>query len=227
MDIDKLNNLETQVKKKKSIDIDEYFDAMDLTKAQIQERKAFAEETEDLLFIIYDYILDQYKYNSVNYDSVKRELVDGYQKIVDKYIALDDDLRSYIQTFADDVIDTTKKHLSAIDTSPDVDIADSYWLSNERATDTACNMALDVINYKDFITAKERGFTRKQWLAIEDKKTRPSHSIVNETIIPIDEYFEVGVARLAYPHDTVTKGSTGAEHLEEISNCRCGFRYVR
>ena len=228
--IDKLNNLESE-KEYVVIDKDEFFREMDLTKAQIQERIDFAEETEDLIFFIYAYIVEMYERDAVNYDRAKRELVEGYQNIIEEYVPSDKGLRAYTERFANEVINTTQRRLNAEISKPDSvldEVLDnSYWLSDARATETAVNMALDVINYKDFVTAKERGFTRKQWLAIEDNRTRPTHSMVNTRIIPIDEYFEVGAARLAFPHDLVTDGSTGIDHLEEIANCRCSFRYVR
>lgn len=228
--IDRLNIIETETEYVE-IDIEDYFLEMDLTKRQIQERIDFAEESEDLIFFIYAYILEQYRNDAVNYPAVKRELVAGYTDIVERYVDLDRALEGYISTFADKVVNTTQRRLETeidrSDDSLDVVLDNSYWLSDARATETAVNMALDVINYKDFITAKERGFTRKQWLAIEDNRTRPTHSQVNMRIIPIDEYFEVGAARLAFPHDLITEGSTGIDHLEEIISCRCSFRYVR
>lgn len=58
----------------------------------------------------------------------------------------------------------------------------------------------------------------KTWVAVEDDRTRPTHSEVDGTTIGNDEYFDVGNDRLLYPGDP--DGSP-----EEVINCRCTLVY--
>jgi SPP1 gp7 family putative phage head morphogenesis protein len=60
----------------------------------------------------------------------------------------------------------------------------------------------------------------KTWVAINDNRTRPSHSAVGGTTVPFDQPFSVGGALMMRPGD----GSLGAG-AEEIVNCRCSILY--
>jgi SPP1 gp7 family putative phage head morphogenesis protein len=60
----------------------------------------------------------------------------------------------------------------------------------------------------------------KTWVAIQDSRTRPSHSAVGGTTVPFDQPFNVGGAQMMRPGDT----SLGAG-AEEIVNCRCSVLY--
>ena len=104
-------------------------------------------------------------------------------------------------------------------------VKDTWFISDDRARFIAENESLTVEGYKDFKSASGKGYTRKQWIAIEDERTRPTHSLVDGTVVPIDDFFEVGAARLYYPHDTVI--GNGAEHPEEIISCRCWVVFLR
>jgi len=236
MDIDNLNNLETETRQaedRKPIDIDTYFDDMDLTKEQIEERKEAAKDFNDFMLFIFAVILAQHQYGYVDYAALQATFSNGYQDEISKYMDVDRNLRGYTEDFAETTLETTKAHLASelvgvvgIQRTLEV-LGDSYYLSEARAVETAVNMALDVINYKDYVTAIARGYKHKKWIAIRDKHTRKTHGKADGQIVPIGEYFHVGKALLAYPHDTVTSGSTGADHLEEIISCRCSFRYTR
>jgi SPP1 gp7 family putative phage head morphogenesis protein len=60
----------------------------------------------------------------------------------------------------------------------------------------------------------------KTWVAINDSRTRPSHSAVGGTTVPFDQPFSVGGALMMRPGDA----SLGAG-AEEIVNCRCSILY--
>lgn len=234
MEIDKLNNLETQeTDNSQIISIDDYFNEMDLTKKQIEERKEAARDFNDTILFIFAVILAQYQYGYVDYAALQYTFANDYQDAISKYMDVDKNLQGYTEDFAETTLETTKAHLASellgvvgIDRTLQV-LNDSYYLSEARAVEMAVNMSLDVINYKDFITAIARGFRHKEWIAIHDKKTRKTHDLADRQVVPIGDYFRVGKAQLMYPHDTVTSGSTGASHLEEIINCRCAYRYTR
>jgi len=61
---------------------------------------------------------------------------------------------------------------------------------------------------------KDWGVHRKEWLATNDSRTRPSHSAANGQVVSIDQKFEVGGALLMQPGDP--SGPPG-----ETVNCRC------
>ena len=100
-----------------------------------------------------------------------------------------------------------------------------WYVSDDRARFIAENESLTVEGYKDYTNAVSKGYSRKQWISILDEKTRETHVEVAGTVIPIEDFFEVGAARLYYPHDTVI--GNGAEHPEETINCRCSVNFLR
>ena len=61
--------------------------------------------------------------------------------------------------------------------------------------------------------------TQKEWIAIQDARTRVTHSIASGQRIPLDQKFVVGGERLKYPGDP--SGSPG-----ETINCRCSVIYT-
>ena len=61
--------------------------------------------------------------------------------------------------------------------------------------------------------------TQKEWIAIQDARTRTTHSIASGQRIPLDQKFVVGGERLKYPGDPA--GSPG-----ETINCRCSVIYT-
>ena len=61
--------------------------------------------------------------------------------------------------------------------------------------------------------------TVKEWVAIQDARTRVSHSIASGQRVALEEFFVVGGERLKYPGDP--KGSAG-----NTINCRCASIYI-
>jgi len=55
---------------------------------------------------------------------------------------------------------------------------------------------------------------RKEWIAAEDARTRPTHDTADGQVVGRDETFQVGVAKLAHPGDPLGPPA-------EIINCRC------
>jgi hypothetical protein len=69
-----------------------------------------------------------------------------------------------------------------------------------------------------YLTFKSAGIQKKGWLSGgEDGVTRETHQAADGQSRGIDEFFEVGAARLLHPHDH----ANGAAHPEELINCRC------
>lgn len=59
----------------------------------------------------------------------------------------------------------------------------------------------------------------KQWLATMDRRTRPTHAAADDQVVPRDDPFEVGIARLDVPGDP-------AGPADEIVNCRCTVLFI-
>jgi hypothetical protein len=60
----------------------------------------------------------------------------------------------------------------------------------------------------------------KVWNTMEDERVRPTHQMVDQKEIPINEPFTVGVSLMMFPGDT----SMNAE-ASEIIMCRCFLTY--
>lgn len=145
-------------------------------------------------------------------DAIKQSLsAEEYKQSLQ--IRLDDTLtgipyeQGYILHLVDDVIDTTMRHLD-----------DEYYVSQERALLIAQNEANTVLNYGDFLTAKENGSKYKTWITENDERVRFAHMEVDGVKIPIEDYFEVGGEQMRYPHDYNASP-------ENVINCRCVCMY--
>jgi hypothetical protein len=59
----------------------------------------------------------------------------------------------------------------------------------------------------------------KQWVAVGDRRTRPTHMDVDGTVVGADESFDVGGSSMRYPHDPA-----GAP--DQVIMCRCVLDWV-
>lgn len=69
------------------------------------------------------------------------------------------------------------------------------------------------------VNALELEQVQKEWISVEDSRTRESHAAADGQLVPVDSSFVVGAARLDHPGDP--SGPAG-----EIINCRCVMAYV-
>ena len=99
---------------------------------------------------------------------------------------------------------------------------DIWYVSLDRAKFNAENEANTVLNRKDFLEAKEAGFSRKRWLTEMDDRVRPTHQEVEGLTIPIDELFIVGNSVFGYARDL-----TYDPEPDEYVNCRCVTEYIK
>jgi SPP1 gp7 family putative phage head morphogenesis protein len=68
--------------------------------------------------------------------------------------------------------------------------------------------------------AQETGLgLNKQWVSAEDERTRETHSELDGTIVPMDDFFEVGGFQAQFPGDP-------ALPPEESINCRCIVAHI-
>lgn len=208
LNIDELN---TPIKQR-SMPFKKFFGDMNLTPSQKEQRISMAEEFEEMMWFYYEYFYVMIEgYSSINnIDKVKltESLESRYFDVLGHYMAVDEELLPYVPKFAQNVTETTIKH-----------IGDPYYLSADRATLIAENESLSCFNNKEYSDALEDGKTRKRWIAIIDDKTRDTHLAVNGKTLAIDDLFFVGDSLMRYPHDLRASAS-------EVINCRCSIEYL-
>lgn len=75
-------------------------------------------------------------------------------------------------------------------------------------------------NYTTLTAGREANYvTVKQWLAIEDNRTRPSHAQADGQEVGLNEFFIVGGSQMEYPGDI--RGGAN-----QVVNCRCATLIV-
>ena len=68
--------------------------------------------------------------------------------------------------------------------------------------------------------ADDLGATTKEWVAIEDERTRDTHRVADGQTVPLNGKFNVGGAALRFPGDP-DAGAPG-----ETINCRCSMAFA-
>lgn len=189
------------------LDIESYFNEMELSDEEKKKRKEFAESMVDVMLFVFALFSVMRQHDYMNKQYIISQLQSRYSDVVLQYMDIDKAVDDYIQRFSEEIVDTTLKY-------PD----EEYYLSNDRATLVSVNEANSILGYRQFREAKERGYTRKTWITEKDKKVRKTHREVGMREIPIDEYFLVGKSLMMYPHDF------NAEAKETV-NCRCSIVY--
>lgn len=191
------------------IPIEQYFDEMELTKTEKEQRKEFAESMEEVMLFIFMLFLTMKEYNHVNKDYIIQQLEIRYSGIVSKYVDIDNYLEEYIREFAEDAVSVTIKN----ENTP-------YFTSGDRAILIAENESHFTFSRNEYYQAIKDGKKKKQWMDIRDNKERKTHREVGGMILPIREPFVVGNSLMMY----ATDHSLNAEAKEYI-NCRCSTRY--
>lgn len=101
-------------------------------------------------------------------------------------------------------------------------------LSTMRARRIARTETVTAANGAAVINAKELGVPlRKIWLAVQDKRTRHDHRMVDDMVVGIDDAFNVGGSMMNQPG--VRKQPNGLPvPAKEVVNCRCtlGFEVI-
>lgn len=204
-EFDELNNIENR----RSVPYEEYFEDMDLTDEEKEERKSFSEKLDDVMLFIFTLIAVMERYNRVDKEYIRREMYERYSDVVLEYMGIDEYLNNYINQTTDEILDTTYKN-----------IGDKFNLSLDRAMLISENEANGVFGYKQFADAIRQGKTMKEWVDIRDHKERKTHREVGGKKIPILQPFVVGDSLMNFAKDI----SYGAE-MKEIANCRCTVKY--
>ena len=228
---DELNVLNKTEVPPRSVDIDQYFDEMELSDSEKEDRKEFAEKLEDRLFLILAFlyvILERKAYGGIQSvkDRLEKEITDLVKEYTYPDITMSDYIRNYVAEFVDSTVRNAERYIGGVADNPEQEenVDDkklSYWFSEDRAKYNAENEANTIFNYEQFRQAKADGLAYKHWITMKDERVRRTHAEVDDVVIPIDEPFEVGGYKMMYPKDS----SLGAGP-EEIVNCRCTVEYL-
>lgn len=216
---EKLNEIAGK-KKQKHIDIDRYFDEMELPEIDVETRKEYARRMDKILFAALSLlfiVLAQNVYNNVS--AIKDKLTDDLLGLAERFTSPDTAMQNYIRRYSERFIDVTVEKAQAHTDDQEEKLA--YWFSEDRSIYNAENEANTIFNYDEYRIAKELGMTQKQWLTMQDERVRQTHAHIDGMIVPIDDFFEVGEALLRYPKDW----EMGESHPEELISCRCTVKY--
>ena len=203
---DELNKLSEE--SMRSDPYEKYFEDMEITDEQKEERIKFSKDIEPVLIYILTLALMMIKQDSVDRLFLIKEFKTEYLDIVEKYIAIDDYVLSYSDILSNNIINAT------------FDNSDEYFLSYDRVYFISECEANSVLNYSDFKKAVLKGKKYKTWVDIRDSRERKTHREVGGKTIPIFESFTVGSSLLLYPKD-ISLGASSSE----IVNCRCTVKY--
>ena len=215
---EKLNEIAGK-RKQKHIDIDRYFDEMELPEFDAETRKEYARRMDKILLAalaLLFLILKRNVYDNVS--TVKNRLTDDLTRLAEEFTSPDSAMMSYIRRYSERFIDSTVTRAQTYTEEQEDKLA--YWFSEDRSTYNAENEANTIFNYDEYRIAKELGMTQKQWLTMQDERVRETHSHIDGTIIPINAFFQVGDSLMRFPKDVEL-----CDDMSEIVNCRCYARY--
>ncbi len=204
--IDELSNLKT-----KSEPPEQYFKKMDLDEEQVERRIEYTEKANELFDVILILLLTMQENGPVDYGYARGLLENWLLSLIAEFTTPDDYLIDYATDTAYNFIDASERHEG-----------DPWYTSADRSLYNAENSANDVLNYDEYQRAIEAGKTHKKWITENDKKVRDSHRELHNKVIPIKEYFRVGIARMRFPKDY----EYASMFPEELVNCRCSIKYL-
>lgn len=208
--------------------LNDFFEAMEVDNNRKKNREAFAEFLFDFFLLATD--ITKRDIAKANYDAIAIEnelakrLTDSLEEYgvdFDKY----PDIPNYALRTAGEFVATAEKELQKAEQSESTDSKnpektkkDVPQKERNRALTYSENFALGVYNYIELQDAIRNGYSQKEWVAIQDERTRIAHYLISGTKIPLDEYFDVGGEMMLYPHDM--NASAG-----NVVNCRCSLIY--
>lgn len=204
------------------MDIEEYFDTMELDDNQKQNRKDLAEDLQDAVIFLFA-LFKSYQEYSLTLDLIfiEMQFKNRLLEEVSKHIEIDEYIQEHISEIAKDVVNTTVSNINKDVVNTTVKKNDKEnTIRQSRATNIAENEANSVYNYIEYKQAIDNGFKFKKWITEKDRHVRKTHSEVDENLIKIDDLFVVGESLMRFPKDDYYGASA-----KEIVNCRCTVEY--
>lgn len=206
MSWDELNQL---VGYEKSEPFDEYFEPMQISEEQKEERIALAERLYEVFvgLLLECFYADQL--DTVIAADIYDRTRNAYLDAVEGSAVLDD----YIYDHAIEIIETVIQVLQRHDDDP-------YYYSDDRGRVIAENESNLIIGHEELEEAMASGYRYKTWNTIMDGRERDSHAEVNGMTVPIYDVFHLQGGDCYAPLDS----SLGMSD-EEIVNCRCSLTF--
>ena len=192
------------------LDIDAYFDEMELSEEGKEERKKFAKDMKEIMLFLFSLFLVMEENSYMDKRFIISQLQSRYSDLVVEYMKIDKYIEEHIKEFSEETVDTTLRNID-----------EEFYLSEDRGVLISVNEANSTLNYKDFSDAIADGKTEKKWITEKDQRVRKTHRRLDSVIIPIEDTFVVGNTLMRFPHDTFY----GIDY-KELSNCRCTVRYI-
>ena len=207
LSFDELNQMDMNTR---SIPYEKYFGEMELPKEEKETRIKLAENMEDEFLYVISLMFTLQKYPTPNWETARQEFFDRYKKSLNGYVTPNENFLAYMTALSYEIIDATKRNIDV-----------PYYFSQDRAKFISENESNVSRSFQYDLEAIAQGKTKKQWVAIMDKKTRSTHRSADGEIIEITEPFIVGGSLLMYPRD-VSLGASSSE----IVGCRCSVKYI-
>lgn len=223
MQIDELNLLNSD---NEFLDIEQFFDEMELTKKQKEDRKELAYDVKETVLFLFALLTMLVDNPVLTYSFVLTQFKNRFREQVAKKVEIDNELEDYISDIATSIVSTSFAHLESFRNATELienednQTDDNFFNSEKRAIMIAENESESVMNYDDYERAVEEGYTRKKWITMKDTRVRKTHKEVDDKVIPIKDYFIVGKSLMLYPH--WIDGSP-----EEVIGCRCTIKYLK
>lgn len=204
---DEIENMYTS--KVEPISFEKYFNEMELTDEQKEDRIEFAISLFAIFATVFE-LANGYKQGGeeIDVEFLTAYATNRYNDRVDDIFSDDTGhIKAYVNLIVADIITTT---VSKIDTA--------YFISEDRAVAISENESNTIYNYIDLQNAIKQGKTRKKWVTMRDKRVRHTHILVDDTTIGINEEFTVGGYKCLCPKDVTLPA-------KEVVHCRCVLKY--
>ncbi len=225
MIIDELNIIKSE---SEFIDIEQFFDEMDLTDKQKKDRKDLAYDVKEAVLFLFALLTQLIDSSVLTYSFILLQFKNRYREEVAKRVQIDEELENYISDISTSIVSTSFKHLEAFRNATELiesnknNVDGNFFNSEKRAIMIAENESETVLNYDDYNKAIENGYTHKKWITMKDRRVRKTHREVDNKIVPIKDLFVVGNSLMRFPHDAEYSADA-----QEIINCRCTVKYLK
>ena len=191
--------------------IEKYFEPMQITENQKEERKKASRDFLNYLLFVFALLMAQQEYNAVDWAYFEETFATELRNNALKYARNTRLLEMYIYQKAEEFTRITREHIGE----------DDYWTSEERAAYEAVNEANSVLGYEEMEKAKDAGYLYKTWRTEKDLRVRKDHVAAEGKKKKIDDYFVFPDCIMLMPHDDVH----GTER--QTINCRCSLKYTK
>ena len=181
-----------------------YFEEAPLSNDEKRKRIDLAEELE-ILFL--------YLFVAIDEPGIEKKIAEKYQEIVTKHMGMDNTPAYIVSLSQDCVNEVARATRENIDTE--------YYTSKERAANIGADQAHNIFEYKDYTDAVKQGKTRKIWVSMLLKNTRPAHWDAHGQEVGIFQKFHVGDSDFDFPKDLKYNPSA-----EQVVNCVCHCKYL-